>query len=95
MSNEEAISTVITALSELGRIETVDAALLTLCVSLARALDDKPSASLFREYRGALADLRHVTSSQDEDTDLFDLMAQLSNNDEVEEDEPITWEEDE
>lgn len=77
-SNEASATTAVEVLRSSGRLEDVDAAAITAVLSLARAVDENPHrATLWREYRGALADLREVTRDAD-DGSLADLLAELS-----------------
>lgn len=74
--NRLATDQVIDALSDLGRLETVDAALVAAARSLADAVDSAPdNASLWREYRAALAELRAVGGEVDDE--LFSTLASL------------------
>ena len=74
--NRLATDQVIDALSDLGRLETVDAALMAAARSLADAVDSAPdNASLWREYRAALAELRAVGGEVDDE--LFSTLASL------------------
>jgi hypothetical protein len=57
-TNAEAAESTLEALRELGRLEAVDSAKVQAVRSLAVAVDiDPQNASLWREYRAALADL--------------------------------------
>ena len=69
MHNAEAVELTIGAMESAGFLEDVDSALVQGVRSLAAAVDADPSnASLWREYRGLLADLRELG---DGDTDAF------------------------
>lgn len=77
-SNEEAAVSAVNALKAAGRLEDVDAGVVSAVLALARAVDSHPErATLWREYRGALSDLREVTRDVD-DGSLADLLAELS-----------------
>ena len=75
-SNRLAIDKVIAALDDLGRLDDVDAALVATAQSLADAVDGQPdNASLWREYRACLADLRGVGGEVDDE--FFSTLASL------------------
>jgi hypothetical protein len=66
--NRKAVDATIATLRSLGRLEAVDEALVTAAQTLADAVDAEPGhASLWREYRSALNDLRGVGGSDDDD----------------------------
>lgn len=76
--NAAAIAKVIAALTELGRLEDVDAALVQSAQSLAEAVDAQPdNASLWREYRAAEAALRACGQGKGDDA-LARALAELS-----------------
>ena len=59
--NRTAAEATISALREIGRLETVDSARIAALQALADAVDaDGANASLWREYRAAEASLREV-----------------------------------
>lgn len=65
------------AMADLGRLEAVDEALVESVRVLASTLDyDAGNASLWREFRGALADLRGLNVS-DSDPELERLAAEM------------------
>ncbi len=69
-ANTAALRQTIRELTDAGRLQDVDAALVTLVRSLAAAVDeDSGNASLWREYRAALAILLEV-GAEDEDVDV-------------------------
>lgn len=72
-TNAEAAGITLQALADLGRLEAVDAAKVQAIRTLASAVDmDPANASLWREYRAALADLLEVTDGGvDEFTELL------------------------
>jgi hypothetical protein len=75
--NRTAAETTIRALEELGRIEEIDAARVSLVRTLADAVDTDPTnASLWREYRAAEQALReqHDTTGDE----FAQLLAELS-----------------
>lgn len=73
--NVEAAMRTIAALQSLGRLENVDDALVTGFMSLAAALDEKPTdAGLWREYRAYEQRLRATGGGDD---DLARLLADL------------------
>jgi hypothetical protein len=74
--NLEAVDLTISAMQAAGFVEDVDAALVEAIRGVARAVDADPAnASLWREYRALLADLRELG---DGDSDAFaELLASL------------------
>jgi hypothetical protein len=80
--NSDALERTIEALGGLGRLEDVDAALIALCRSTAKAVDDCPSkATLVGEYRECLV---LWGSAGEGGTDAFeDLMARINARTEV------------
>lgn len=59
--NADAVENTIAAMESAGMIEPVDSALVEALRGVARALDeDLSNASLWREYRALLADLREL-----------------------------------
>ena len=76
--NALAVATALKHLS--GRLGDDLAAMAEACRSLADAVDENPTnAALWKEYRGALADLRTATMVEDSSGDEFDnLIAALS-----------------
>lgn len=76
--NARAVATALKSLSE--RMGDDLAAMAEACRSLADAVDENPTnAALWKEYRGALADLRAVTMVEDSSGDDLDsLIAALS-----------------
>lgn len=82
-TNASAIEAVIEALTELGHVESVDAALITACRMLARAVDDKPdNASLWKQYLEALRDLSALSEALDDD--FSNLLASLQHTEDNE-----------
>ena len=78
MRNSKAAATMITALRGLGRIEPVDEALVESVVTLAESVDSAPdNASLWREYRSALADLRSVGGTNENGNEIEKLIEAL------------------
>lgn len=68
MTQLAAAMTTVHQLRDLGRIESVDEALVAAALGLAAAVDAAPdNAALWRQYRGAVADLRGVGSDGDPD----------------------------
>ena len=66
MSNGDAFESTLTVLEELGRIERVDVAQVEAVRSLASAVDEHPEvASLWRQYREALAELVRTDDDAD------------------------------
>ena len=76
-SNAVALELTLAALGELGRLEGTDEALIALCRTTARAVDDTPGkAALVGEYRECLVLLG---SAGEGGTDAFaDLMARIN-----------------
>lgn len=76
--NAAAIAKVVRTLTELGRLEAVDAAVVQAAQSLAEAVDAQPdNASLWREYRAAEAALRSCGQGKNDDA-LARALAELS-----------------
>jgi hypothetical protein len=72
-----AASRTLEAMGDLGRLEQVDEALVEAVRVLASTLDyDAGNASLWREFRGALADLRGLNVA-DADPELERLAAEM------------------
>ena len=71
--NERGIARTLKDLKAAGSLALVPAALVELCKSLARAVDEEPgNAALFREYRASLDDLRETAAGAgDDDTAEF------------------------
>ena len=60
------------ALRDAGRLERVDAARVTVAVSLARAVDEHPeNVGLWQQYRAAEAILREVTNDDSDSIAAF------------------------
>ena len=75
-ANAAALAVTLAALRELGRLEAVDDALVALCESTARAVDESPGrASLVKEYRECLVVLSGLGSEDDSALDV--LLARL------------------
>lgn len=67
-ANTEAIEATLATLTDLGRLEPIDAAHVQGLRSMAAALDRDPgNAALWRQYREALADLLEADSDADSD----------------------------
>lgn len=65
--NERAMQATIRALRELGRLESVDEAMVAAARTLARAVDRDPgNAALWREYRAVEDRLRSAEHGNDE-----------------------------
>ena len=78
MNNTGAAATMIAALRALGRIEPIDEALVETVVTLAAAIDGAPeNASLWREYRSAVADLRNVGGNNEQGNEIEKLIEAL------------------
>lgn len=78
MQNTEAVETTIQALTDLGRVAPLDAALVELCRAAARALDEFPTrATLIKEYRECLQVLCAVGMDDDGDA-LEDLLRDIN-----------------
>ena len=76
--NRKAVDATIAALRSLGRLEPVDDALIVAARSLADAVDAEPGhASLWREYRSALSDLRGAGGSDETDDEFESVLAAL------------------
>lgn len=75
-SNREAVDTTLKVLEDGGKLAGADVALVQLVRSLADSVDRDPqNASLWREYRGAVADLLKLGR---DDSDAFtDLVNRL------------------
>jgi hypothetical protein len=59
--NRRAVAETVRALTSAGRLEPIDRAVVVAAEALADAVDASPdNASLWREFRAALADLREV-----------------------------------
>lgn len=72
-----AVTETLSAMADLGRVEAVDEALLESVRVLADALDhDAANAALWREFRGALDDLRGLNVAND-DPELEGLAAEM------------------
>ena len=71
--NLEAIDQVIQALTNAGRLETVDAARVQIARRLARAVDENPeNVGLWQQYRAAESALREMSTNDDDGLrDLF------------------------
>lgn len=73
--NLDAALRVVGALQELGRLEVVDDARVTLFLELARVVDAKPTdAGLWKQYREAEATLRETDDVDDSLTDLLSAL---------------------
>lgn len=73
-TNRTAVDGTLHALRESGRLSDEHAALVALAQSLADAVDEAPgNASLWREYRGAVADLSRLAAAGESDA-LKDLV---------------------
>lgn len=73
--NLDAVNTTLAELERMGRIETVDAALVAAARSIATALDENPhNAQLWKAYRETLEGL---TGGDGDGDDLADLLAEL------------------
>ena len=77
--NRKAVDQLVKALRDLGRLEDVDAPLVTAARSLADIVDgpDEPDAALWRQYRQAVADLREVGADDGSSDAIGDLLAEL------------------
>ena len=77
-ANRDAVDRTIETLEGLGRVESVDGAVLALCRTAASALDEHPErAALVKEYRECLMLLAQLGA--DDDRDAFaELLADLS-----------------
>jgi len=74
--NRLALDETLVALADLGRLETVDSALIALCRSTADAVDASPGrASLVKEYRECLVLLHGLNS---DGGGLDDFLARLA-----------------
>ena len=70
--NRTAVDLTIDALRHLGRLDQIDESLVAAAESLADAVDADPGhASLWREYRAALMELRSVGNVDSQDDDEF------------------------
>lgn len=66
-TNRAAVDDTLRSISESGRLGDDHGALVQACRSLADAVDAAPdNASLWREYRGALAELAELTRAEDD-----------------------------
>ena len=75
-SNSEALSEMLSALDDAGRLEKVDAARIQIARRLAQAVDENPeNVGLWQQYRAAEAVLREVTN--DDSDGLADLFARF------------------
>lgn len=75
--NRRAVAESIRAMREAGRLDPIDRARVVACEALADAVDTDPAnASLWREFRAALADLLEV-GRKDGIDDLDALIAGL------------------
>ena len=84
MNNTGAAATMIAALRALGRIEPIDEALVETVVTLAAAIDGAPeNASLWREYRSAITDLRNVGGTNEQGNEIEKLIEAIRGGAEV------------
>lgn len=84
MSNSSAAQVMIGALRALGRVEPVDEALVETVVALALAVDMAPdNASLWREYRSSLVELRNVGGTNEQGNEIEKLIEALRGGPEV------------
>lgn len=69
-TNRDAVTATLRVLQEAGKLKPEHAALVTVCGKLASAVDANPdNASLWREFRGAVAELSRVGADDAGDTD--------------------------
>lgn len=67
-SNREAVEMTIEILFGLGRLEKIDAATVTMARLLASAVDENPAShGLWKQYGQAVAQLRGIGDSDDQD----------------------------
>ena len=67
-SNREAVEMTIEILHGLGRLEKIDSATVTIARLLASAVDETPNSyGLWKQYREAVAQLRGIGDSDDQD----------------------------
>ena len=77
--NLDAALRVVGVLRELGRLEAVDDARVTLFLELARVVDAKPTdAGLWKQYREAEATLRETDDVDDSLADLYSALRDTS-----------------
>ena len=82
--NRRAVAETVKALRDAGRLEPVDRALVVAAETLADAVDAMPeNASLWREFRASLSDLREVardTAGDDLDALIDGLRAEVGDS---------------
>jgi hypothetical protein len=84
MTNHQAAMLMVKALRALGRVEPVDEAMVMSVLSLAVSVDGAPdNASLWREYRSAIADLRNIGGSNEQGNEIEKLIEALRGGPEV------------
>jgi len=79
--NRTAVDLTIDALRHLGRLDQIDESLVAAAESLADAVDADPGhASLWREYRAAITELRSVghVEDNDDDDEFYELLNFIS-----------------
>ncbi len=84
MNNSEAVARMVESLRTLGRVEPIDEPLVQTVVTLAAAVDSEPgNASLWREYRAAVVDLRALNSAGNNDDEIGRIIAAIRGGAEV------------
>lgn len=84
LTNVEAVAATLTAMREAGRLDATDSATVVVAESLARAVDDDPgNASLWREFRAALNDLRGVGASDADRDEISQIIEALRSGSQV------------
>lgn len=84
MTNVQAVARMVESLRALGRVEPVDEPLVQAVTSLALAVDSEPgNASLWREYRAAVGDLRALNSAGTNDDEIGRIIAAIRGGAEV------------
>jgi hypothetical protein len=84
LTNTAAVAVTVAALRRAGRIEDVDVAVVTAVERLAEAVDAEPSnASLWREFRAALADLRGVGADDSDRDEISEIIEALRGGSEM------------
>ncbi len=72
LSNAAAVELLVAELQKLGRLETVDVALVNATRSAARLVDDTPTPGALKEYAGLLDKLRDLGKDDDGISHLLD-----------------------